>query len=484
MLFRSTHPRRRRAVGPPGTGRSFAALGWLILSIGVLSGCATYHQQNIQFHTAIAEGRYQDAVDFLETHDRDADGKNRLLYRMEKGSALHLAGHYLESNTTLEEAYVILEEFQRNYALEALSFITNPAIVPYPGEDFEKVQIHYYKALNFTLLGNISDALVEARRINIKLNQLNDRYEAGRKNHYGSDAFAWTLMGLLFDASREYNDAFICYRNALDTYESSYSADYGLGPPDRLILDLMTAAWRTGLTSELEQYKARYSVGWSPPASRTGGSDIVIFWNNGLGPVKTEDSVNFTLDRGDVGFITFVSEDRNFFLPVPVGGKDTNSLRDISLIRMALPRYLERPPLYCRATAVCNETPYPLEKAQDINDIAFLNLHDRMGRELGTALLRLAIKQGIERAVRKQDAALGVVVSIVNAATEKADTRNWQTLPHDIYYTRIPAAPGPCEITLERTTVSGTTDSVSVRVDVSPGRTAFLVFHDPDSLPR
>lgn len=454
----------------------------VILVLAGLSGCATYHQRTLVFHQAIADGRYQDAVDYLDNHPQDARGKNRLLYHMEKGTAQHFAGRFTDSNETLETAYVILEEFQRNYALEALSFITNPAIVPYPGEDFEKVQIHYFKALNFALLGNLSDALVEARRINIKLNQLNDRYEAGKKNHYNSDAFAWTLMGILFDANKEYNDAFICYRNALETYESSYTEDYGLGPPDQLIRDVMTAAWRTGLTQELAFYKSRYSVAWTPPASRTGGSDVIVFWNNGLGPYKTEDSVNFTLDRGDIGFVNFVSKERNFFLPVPVGGKDTNSFKDISFIRMALPRYIERKPLYRQASVICNGTTHPLEKAQNINDIAFLNLRDRMGRELGKALLRLAIKQGIEQAVRKQDAGLGVVVSIVNAVTEKADTRNWQTLPHDIHYARIPVSAGSCELRLQRTAVNGYIETDTVRIDVNPGETAFVVFNDPETL--
>jgi hypothetical protein len=30
----------------------------------------------------------------------------------------------------------------------------------------------------------------------------------------------------------------------------------------------------------------------------------------------------------------------------------------------------------------------------------------------------------------------------VNALTEKADTRNWQTLPHSIYYARVPLKQG------------------------------------------
>ncbi|MCD4653526.1 hypothetical protein K8T06_06285, partial [bacterium] len=191
---------------------------YLLLIFLLVSGCATYHDRNAMFHQAIAKRDYDAAVLYLENNDKDSKGRNRLLYNMEKGIALHLSGNYIASNDAFEKAYIILEEFSKNYALHALSFLSNPTVTAYAGEDFEKVQIHYYKALNFVLSGNLNDALVECRRINIKLNILNDRYEAGKKNHYGSDAFAWNFMGMLYDAVKEYNNAFICYRNALETY--------------------------------------------------------------------------------------------------------------------------------------------------------------------------------------------------------------------------------------------------------------------------
>ncbi|MBN1297794.1 hypothetical protein JXA80_13520 [bacterium] len=449
-----------------------------------LSGCATYHQKNQAFHQAIATAHYQEAVEMMDRRSSEARGRNRLLYHMEKGAAEHMAGEYAASNDTLEKAYIILDEFQRNYALETVSFITNPTVVPYPGEDFEKVQIHYYKAMNFALENNLDDARVECRRINIKLNEINDRYEAGKKNHYQTDAFAWNLMGLLFDASGDVNDAFICYRNALEAYESGYQSDYGLGPPRQLIRDLIRSAVRTGLHDEAQRVAAQYNELATPTGTGTNDTDVVIFWNNGLGPVKTEESINFFLDKGDLGLVTFVSEDRNFWLPVPVGGHDTNSFNDLSFVRMALPRYMERKPFFIRAEAVSGDVTTPLERAQDINGIALLNLQDRMGRELGKALLRLIIKQGIERAVRKEDATLGVIVSIVNAVTEQADTRNWQTLPHEIHYARIPVQPGPQTIVLRRSSPDGRIDDAVIPVDARENRTVFVVYHDPYSMPE
>jgi hypothetical protein len=41
---------------------------------------------------------------------------------------------------------------------------------------------------------------------------------------------------------------------------------------------------------------------------------------------------------------------------------------------------------------------------------------------------------------------LGTTMSIVNAATERADIRSWQTLPAEIHYQRVPLKRGANEI--------------------------------------
>lgn len=74
---------------------------------------------------------------------------------------------------------------------------------------------------------------------------------------------------------------------------------------------------------------------------------------------------------------------------------------------------------------------------QNIDKIAYVSLQDRMMKEMGEALLRLAIKQAAALKLRKENDALGSALSVINAMSEQADTRNWQTLPNTINYTRI-----------------------------------------------
>ena len=67
-------------------------------------------------------------------------------------------------------------------------------------------------------------------------------------------------------------------------------------------------------------------------------------------------------------------------------------------------------------------------------------------REITDAVIRLGVKKAAEFAIRKENQNLGTAVGIFNALSEKADTRNWQTLPYSIYYTRVFSDPGEKEV--------------------------------------
>ncbi len=91
----------------------------------------------------------------------------------------------------------------------------------------------------------------------------------------------------------------------------------------------------------------------------------------------------------------------------------------------------------------------PLQMLEDVNKIAFKSLEQRMNLELSKALIRVALKKAAEYQMKKEDRTLGSVLGMINAITEKADTRNWQTLPHSIYYARVPLVPGKNVVDLQ-----------------------------------
>ncbi|HAD95977.1 MAG TPA: hypothetical protein DCG19_01160, partial [Cryomorphaceae bacterium] len=181
---------------------------FLLTALLGLSSCATYYERNAQFQEAFAAGDIQKADKLLDKNEKTGKGRNRLLYFMQKGVVLQMQGKFEESNQYLEQAYTFIEDYKKNFGSEALSLLTNPMMKPYTGEDHEKVLIHYYKALNYLQLNQPQPALVEARRLNNKLNQLNDKYE-NKKNRYKDDAFAHILMGIAYEMDNDVNNAFI-----------------------------------------------------------------------------------------------------------------------------------------------------------------------------------------------------------------------------------------------------------------------------------
>jgi hypothetical protein len=100
--------------------------------------------------------------------------------------------------------------------------------------------------------------------------------------------------------------------------------------------------------------------------------------------------------------------------------------------------------------------------------------------------LRAALKKASEQQLRKENEGLGTLLGMVNAITEKADTRNWQTIPHSIYYTRVPLPTGENEVKL-KTRARGNTEYNQVHnfvFDIQPHQTTFHTFFSLEMAPQ
>ncbi|MFC2107196.1 COG3014 family protein [Bacteroidota bacterium] len=466
-----------------------------ILLIAVfLTACMTYYQKTQKFQDMVSQGELEKAKTYLEKNDKDKDGKNKILYYMYLGWVDWMLGNYKESNQAFQTADLLTEDFEKKFGNEVLATFTNQGVKPYHPEDFENVMINYFKALNYLGLHQYNEAQVEARKIILKLQQLNDKYKEN-KNKYSDDAFAHIIIGLVYDANRDYNNAFIAYRNAYETYENIYKENFNVNAPLQLKKDLIRTAYLTGFKDDVRRYEEKFGLEYDPMTS-TGGS-LVFFWQNGLGPVKAEWSITFTQIKGEAGFVTFTNADLGITFPMYIGDrsdKEQNALRDLSIFRVAFPKYVERLPIFDKANISLDGKAYPLELAENINAIAFKTLHDRMLREMGNALLRVAVKRAMEEAARKltehensgdiklQDLA-PAALTILNAATEKADTRNWQTLPFDIFYTRVPLSQGDNSILLKTSGNKGQSSSHTFNIDGIKGGTAFYTYQSLESNP-
>lgn len=450
----------------------------LLILCQMMCSCATWYQRTAAFQEAVGKGEFEQAEKLLQKDKRQARNKNKILYYLNQGYVEFMLGNFEKSNAAFEITEQLTEEQQKNVLTEAAVLVSNPEIRPYKPEDFEVIMINFYKALNYLQLNNMEDALVEARKINIRLQQLNDKYP-DHKNRYQQDAFAQLLMGLIYDAAGDANNAFIAYRNAYNTYQNDYMKKFGLGAPEQLKKDLMRTAYLCGFNNELNQYEKEFGMKYTPEAPSSNG-ELVLFWLNGFGPVKAEWGITFTkIQRGD-GAIVFHNEDLGLTFPFFWGSgfsdSDRNSLANVNVVRAVFPKYVERKPAYTKGILKYDSKSYALEEAEDINQIAFKTLHDRMVREMANSLLRVAVKQGIKHAASKENEWLGFAVDLANAFTEKADTRNWQTLPYSISYARIPLRAAENHIELQFTGAKGMKNIRQLTIPSNQNKTRFYVY--------
>ncbi len=453
-----------------------------LLTVFLFSGCATYYQQSISFQEDFSTGNLEQAQAFLENHKKASEKKDRLLYFLDRGVVEQMLGNYQESNFYFEEAYLFTQDFRKNFANDLVGMIANPMLKPYEGEDFELVLIHFYKAINYIQLNQLDDALVEVRRINIGLNELNDKYEK-RKNRYKEDAFAHNLMGIIYEAKGDFNNAFIAYRNALEIYSELYSMEFNVQVPDQLKVDLLRMAAYNGFRDEQKRYEEEFGFQYQKKLENSG--DLVFFWLNGLGPVKSEFSLNLSTVDGEGGILTFANEDEGFSIPYTESDyyydTEPTEFGDLKFVRMAIPKYKVRHPLLDRAILKVDSMSVPLQKVEDVSSIAVSTLQDRMLREITKSIGRVALKQAAELAARNENENLGSVLSIVNAFTEKADTRNWQTLPNSIYYQRINLPADTHRVQLITDGINLASDTLSFKIDMKKDETIFRTYHSLES---
>ena len=107
-----------------------------------------------------------------------------------------------------------------------------------------------------------------------------------------------------------------------------------------------------------------------------------------------------------------------------------------------------------------------------------------MLRELANSLMRIASKQAAEQQVRKQNENIGALLSVINAVSEKADTRNWQTLPYSISYARVPLIEGSNQLTLKTFSPNKSREKEQVfNFQAKNGQSIFHIYHTLESIP-
>jgi len=164
----------------------------LLGALLVVSGCASMrtaksHLEDVDKKLNMHD--YTGAVAMVESvKEKNYSAKDRVLYYLDVGMLQHYAEQYDASSASLSSAESSIEElFTKSVSKAALSLMLNDNALDYDGEDYEDIYLNVFKALNYMHLGHRDEAMVEVRRIQNKLNVLNDKYNGLAKGYNQSD---------------------------------------------------------------------------------------------------------------------------------------------------------------------------------------------------------------------------------------------------------------------------------------------------------
>jgi hypothetical protein len=352
--------------------------------------------------------------------------------------------------------------------------------------------INALKALNYALLGNMTEALVEVRRLDHRLNVLSDR--AGSKAGYRDDPFARYLSGILYEASGDLNNALVSYRKSYEEYEAARPWSH-LAVPATLAADLLRLTDALHLRDEHEQYRqALGSVAYRPAADTQHLAHLVVISYNGRAPRKEDQFVDLPISLDALNLVLLTKLNNGPPTPQRRGIESVLYGLNGHVVRVALPHLVPEKSQVAHEDVVLTasgESPAAsgkTELVQNFATIAEKTLSDRFAgialKAVARATVKYAMAEGVGRgagaAAGKEGPLVallaGAVAKTLAVASEEADTRSWRTLPDEIQIARLWVPPGDYTVHLRPVAGSGgpAGREVAVTVTLKAGQTTFL----------
>ncbi len=423
---------------------------FLLAVLLALPACAkTYPEHMAPVRRDISEGRVERAFGGLESAGLHKRRRDRLLYHLEAGLLYHLAGDYRQSNYFLERAEWISDEmYTRSISAEAAALLSSDLVLPYRGHYYDYLFVNYYKMLNYLYLADLEGALVEVRRINHKLSLFET-----------DSAFFHYITAILYEAAGEVSSAFIEYKKAYESYTGWYSEDLGIGPPRQLRKDIWAFLERTRFVRRSEM-PSQAQVPFELP-ERYG--QVVFLFETGFAPHKKETAVHMAI-------------------PQKKRDQYRDQLADVYHLRVALPEYVLPEETVTEIVLNYRGGSIQMELAESPGKLALVNFEKMQGAIVARAIARAIAKYVGYRQVRgdpDEDESgvrgfLAALTNIFGAATERADTRSWLTLPNNIYFARQYLSPGEYSFSALVRTSSGRIKTEKFDFSLGEGEIKFI----------
>ena len=428
--------------------------GVILLAFVSCASVKTQQDQYVESVPLAREGAYEEAAQIVEAAKGDGyKEKDRVLYYLDQGMLYHWAKEYEKSNEMLTEAENAIEElFTKSVSKAVASGVLNDNALDYSGEDYEDIYLNVFKALNYIALGDEESAQVEIRRVQIKLNLLEDKYKDLVEDYNSSENAEGKLP---YKEIRFHNDVLARYLSLL-LYRAENDWDDA-----RIDSESIHEAWKT--QKNLYNFPQPVFPAVVPVDENQALVDVVCF--SGLGPVKLADTVY--IDTGEnIVWLTMTGQSEEYvtnlvgfnFLVIP-------GVQPGFHFKAQFPRLTNRSSEADRVIVKFDgvkvaEVPL-LEKMENIAEETFLL---KQPLTIGKTIIRATLKnvakeigkdamdqslgqQGVGGALISLFA--GIAADVAVDATENADLRISQFFPANARATEITVSPGTYNVTVE-----------------------------------
>jgi hypothetical protein len=401
----------------------------------ILTSCSHFSQTSSKANYYLKSGDYDKALEVLKPLAEE-ESDDQLVYLLDYGMALHLAGKYDESIKVLLKADDIAA-IQDYHSISKIagSLLLSEGMVQYKGDDFEKVFIHVYLALDFLMKNDLDGALVETRRTNDIL----QKYRDEAKKNYDQNAFAFYLSGIIWEGDKKWDDAFISYKDALtqDPKNKVYQKD---------VYRLSKMASRVEQTKDLFK---KYGININDVAKLAdenpvgkNDSELIFIYQQGLGPIKKPNP-------------SFVRVPKLY--PQPTVGM--NAKIDIAGSKI--------------------QKSVKTEEIYDVSDVAIKTLDDQYAGLIAKRAAGIATKYVVANQVGKKNDLLGALTWVGLNLADQADLRQWSTLPGAFQVARVKLPPGEYDISAESLDYKGSPlpeKMPTKKIQIKPQQKTFITW--------
>lgn len=390
----------------------------------ISTGCATHQVAVGVARSGMANGHYDQAVKSLQPL-AEKPGDDQLVYLLEYGTALQLAGQYKESNNAFQKADKIsaISDYHSISRVTG-SLLFSESMVQYKGEHYEKVLINAFSAINYLMLGELDEAVVEARRLNEKL--IKYKNDAGLP--YEQNSFARYLSAMVWESSGKWDDAYI-------DYEESYKLNPGT---IQLREDLIRLAKKSKRMDALKKWEKEFpEVVWRKEWDEKSFGEIILIYQQGWGPVKRPNPQDFTFP------MLFPTSSVTKRANLLVGGYHPSMTSDV----------------------------------YNVSEVTIKTFNDQIGELIAKRLAAHAVKAVVADQIRQKNEGLGNLAYVLMRISDQADTRHWSTLPESLQVARIRVPAGTYTVSVEGLNYEGKPSGENmpeVKVTVKPKKFSFI----------